>query len=557
MEQRETENYTLTDPQGILPLFQKIIKYDAKHRMAFLSGPLTISRQTFENLDPTGLDSPLYGFGNDTFVLRRENPLQCDSLDRIGISNGSILEILIKEKGSGYKVSETIASGLNQFLKGGTGTTNDIVTYANPDYILQGAGQAFYGVITEVLWCEDDRQRGGVLKIEIRQQGEGFRPGNYFLNPNSATAQGRSAVLYVPQVYQCLEIPSIVPTSTPLRTITAGRRGDFVFLESFGQYVYDNDGTTGIYNTNSSTKSPTFPRYYYAEGAAGGTNSWSTGLDIQVGGYPLKITECASSNPFPETGLRRIVSTKAKTETFTGLYAASPAGVPTNLGETLTVIYLEQAFHGFGLVYQNSTDSIVEMGDPQLLLNSNLPVAGNNNILNGLTNSGLLRAQSYQIMPFLENVNHSLNYTGSVVSQSQMVCYEIELLNLVLPNLPLDNNIGGLIAFYPYLYVELSNVTSPSSGNAGIIYSNNPAAKRALFRVNVDDTSTPIISKFIKLDGDGSVQTIKFKPNDNLHFRVYLQNGELFETDQQDTPPPLPPDFFVQISAEFGIRRLI
>ena len=100
-------------------------------------------------------------------------------------------------------------------------------------------------------------------------------------------------------------------------------------------------------------------------------------------------------------------------------------------------------------------------------------------------------------------------------------------------------------------------MTSPSSGNLGIIYSNNPNSNKALFRVNIDDTSTPVISKFIKLDGDGTVQTIKFKPNDNLRFRVYLYNGELFETDQQDTPPPLPPDFFVQISAEFGIRRLI
>jgi hypothetical protein len=132
----------------------------------------------------------------------------------------------------------------------------------------------------------------------------------------------------------------------------------------------------------------------------------------------------------------------------------------------------------------------------------------------------------------------------------------VELISLILPNLPLDNNIGGLIAFYPYLYVELSNVTAPSSGTPGIIYSNNPNAKRALFRVAIDDTPTPVISKFIKVDGDGAVQTVKFKPNDNLKIRVYLADGTLFETQTKDTTPPSFPDPFVQISAEFSIRRL-
>ena len=161
-----------------------------------------------------------------------------------------------------------------------------------------------------------------------------------------------------------------------------------------------------------------------------------------------------------------------------------------------------------------------------------------------------------QLLTFDRDNEYPLNYTGSTVSQNQMVCYEVELISLILPNLPLDNTIGGLIAFYPYLYVELSNKTSPSSGNRGILYSNNPNANRALFRVAIDDTPTPTISKFIKVDGDGAVQTIKFKPNDNLYLRVYLQNGVLFKTQENDTSPPSPPDPFVQISAEFSIRRL-
>ena len=170
--------------------------------------------------------------------------------------------------------------------------------------------------------------------------------------------------------------------------------------------------------------------------------------------------------------------------------------------------------------------------------------------------SNLLSSNAVQLVTFDRDNDVPLDYTGSTVSQNQMVCYEIELLSLVLPNKPLENEIGGLIAFYPYLYVQLTNETAPSGGTPGIIYSNNPHAHSALFRVAIDDTPTPAISQFIKVDGDGAVQTVKFKPNDNLHFKVFLQNGLLFATQTNDTVPPLPPDPFVQISAQFSIRRL-
>ena len=189
------------------------------------------------------------------------------------------------------------------------------------------------------------------------------------------------------------------------------------------------------------------------------------------------------------------------------------------------------------------------------------PMGQNNPLPAGYIQGGLQLSNSItgnfiQLLTFDRDNEQPLNYTGSTVSQNQMVCYEIELISLILPNLPLDNTIGGLIAFYPYLYVELSNRTAPSAGTKGVLYSNNPNANRALFRVAVDDTPTPVISKFIKVDGDGAVQTVKFKPNDNLYLRVYLQNGTLFKTQQNDTSPPSPPDPFVQISAEFSIKRL-
>jgi len=147
-------------------------------------------------------------------------------------------------------------------------------------------------------------------------------------------------------------------------------------------------------------------------------------------------------------------------------------------------------------------------------------------------------------------------YTGSLVSQQEMVCYEIELLNVVLPNETLTVGAGGRIAFYQYVYVELSNVSASGSGLKNIIYSNNPNATTATFRAPIDDIPNPLISSFIKLDGNGMVQTIKFKPNDNLYFSVRLSNGEIYNTIIEETISPAAPNPKAQISAMFSLRRL-
>ena len=161
-----------------------------------------------------------------------------------------------------------------------------------------------------------------------------------------------------------------------------------------------------------------------------------------------------------------------------------------------------------------------------------------------------------EILPFSYDNFNPFIYTGSMVSQQDMVCYEVELLNLILPNDVLAVGEGGRIAFYPYVYVQISNVSSSNGRLSNIIYSNNPNAVRAIFRVPIDDVINPLISAFIKVDGDGMVQTIKFKPNDNLYFSVFLSNGELYQTIIPENYSPSPPNPICQISASFGIRRL-
>jgi hypothetical protein len=161
---------------------------------------------------------------------------------------------------------------------------------------------------------------------------------------------------------------------------------------------------------------------------------------------------------------------------------------------------------------------------------------------------------SYEILPFTKDNEVPFMYNGSTVSQQEMVCYEIELVDLVLPNKVLSN--GGRSIFYPFVYVELQNVSAPSAGLVNILYSNNPHSTRKLFRCPIDDMQHNLCSPFIKIDSGRTKQTIKFKPNDNLHFAVYLPNGKLFKTLIPENYSPNVPNPIIQISALFAIKRV-
>jgi hypothetical protein len=157
------------------------------------------------------------------------------------------------------------------------------------------------------------------------------------------------------------------------------------------------------------------------------------------------------------------------------------------------------------------------------------------------------------IVSFINDNASPLMYNGSLVSQNGDVCYEIALINLSLPNVVLKT--GGRIAFYPFVYVEFSNHTSTGASNK-IIYSNNPESSKALFIAPVTDISQPVNSTFLKIDSGAMTQTVKFKPNDSLKFSVYLPDGTLFQTFQQDYLSPYPPNTALQIDAIFSIKRL-
>lgn len=162
----------------------------------------------------------------------------------------------------------------------------------------------------------------------------------------------------------------------------------------------------------------------------------------------------------------------------------------------------------------------------------------------------------FEIEQFSRDNYNPFIYTGSLVSSQETVCYEVELLNLILPNALLISGRGGRPIFYPYIYVELQQVSSAGSTSKNIIYSNNPNSGKMLFRAVVDDTPIPVISPFIKIDGDGMIHVIKFKPNDTFRFAVFHSNGESFETSYSEQFSPTTPNPLTQISACFAFKRV-
>ena len=161
-----------------------------------------------------------------------------------------------------------------------------------------------------------------------------------------------------------------------------------------------------------------------------------------------------------------------------------------------------------------------------------------------------------EIMSFSYDNLNPFTYSGSQLSHQEMVCYEIKMLNLTLPNKVLKTELGSRIAFYPYVYVELSNISGANAGSKNLIYSNNPNSTRMIFRSAINDISNSERTAFVKLSGDDAGQILKFKPNDNLKFAVYLSNGELYQTIDPEYYSPSSPNQEIQISVLFSIKRL-
>jgi len=189
----------------------------------------------------------------------------------------------------------------------------------------------------------------------------------------------------------------------------------------------------------------------------------------------------------------------------------------------------------------------IQAGNPDSLMNLNI---------SGAFDTFGIYTQLFNILTFNTDLCVPLNYSGSTVSSSQMVCYGLRIVSLILPNQILYTPFGGLTSAYPFVFVEITNESAPSGHNKVTIYANNPNAVNSTFICHISDVNSPLITKFIKLFSDGSHQTIKFRPNDNLKLRVSLPNGETFTTEETDRLPPLQPNALLQIVCLIEMIRL-
>lgn len=159
---------------------------------------------------------------------------------------------------------------------------------------------------------------------------------------------------------------------------------------------------------------------------------------------------------------------------------------------------------------------------------------------------------NFEVMPFTKDNKSPFVYSGSLTTSHQPVAHEITLNSLILPNVVLLS--GGIIANYPYVYVEFENITLSSSQN--ILYSNNPMAHHVMFKVPITDLNHPTTSRFVKLTGNGMVQTVSFRQNDSVRVVVRLPSGEEFKALTPDTEYGQLPNPFLQVSFCFGMKRL-
>ena len=133
--------------------------------------------------------------------------------------------------------------------------------------------------------------------------------------------------------------------------------------------------------------------------------------------------------------------------------------------------------------------------------------------------------------------------------------YELELINIVIPNLLLDSNNGGYPKNYPYFYLEIFN--SSTYGNTrNTIISNNPNSFRAIFRIPIDDTTNQNISKFLKLNGNGMKQIIKFRPDQSINILLKSPQGNIISFIEKDFFSPNIPNLNIQINICLSIRLI-
>jgi len=289
----------------------------------------------------------------------------------------------------------------------------------------------------------------------------------------------------------------------------------------------------------------------------------TVGFDRAIGGIPATLTISTAGTGY--TGATGVTTTLA-----TGIYGGSGLTVDTvDTGGAITGITINAAGNHYSI-----GDIVAVTGggaDARLTVATLTAVPAaqawsihsgktKRSAVGGFSGNGFttnMNLQQWLIMPFHRDHAQPFTMTGSNVSLQGPVCYEIELISLIVPNAYLqDIGASGRLAYYPFLYVSLSSPGSSGGTGPHTIMSNNPHSNRMQFIAPIDDINHPDNATFLKLDGDGMVQTMKFNPYSNLELRVTLANGAPLQFKINDSAPPQLPNPLGQIQAVFSLKRV-
>lgn len=155
-----------------------------------------------------------------------------------------------------------------------------------------------------------------------------------------------------------------------------------------------------------------------------------------------------------------------------------------------------------------------------------------------------------EVLPYSYDNASRVSYMGTL--EQELVPYNIKLLSAILPNRILASRDGSRIAFYPYVYVELSTLEGTASN---LIMSNNHNAVKALFKVPIDNVEDLLNTTFVKCESDNMSQVVRFKADTNFKVRVILPDGEVFNTTEPERYSPHEPDPLGQLSLQFELIR--
>ena len=162
----------------------------------------------------------------------------------------------------------------------------------------------------------------------------------------------------------------------------------------------------------------------------------------------------------------------------------------------------------------------------------------------------------FEILKYNYDNSRPLLYYGTEVGTNNPTCVSLNLVNLIVPNLPIKNGYRGTLQNYPYLYVCV--YSEKGATNVQTLVSNTPASNQALFKVPV--TYLQGIS-FLTLGYAGMSPNVSFRLDDDLHFKILLPTGEILEFETGNPTSyvvgqPTVPNPLSQVQAVFEVTRL-